>query len=448
MAREMETNYVISKYTYQFITTMGEYLIYCSRNNSFLKLTADMYNFLEKCKTNKSLIHKLDSDVLSLFLQYKIVVAENGDHDFLLKHQFEEDQITYYRSSLGLVLVPTMACNFDCPYCFEIDKRASRMSDNTIEELILFIKKHTDAKQLNITWYGGEPLLAFDLIEKILDRIHKEISIPLKRHSIITNGYYFNDKVVDFFKKYPLDSIQITLDGKKERHDNIRKLKNSGDGSFDRLIANMDKIVNALPNTKLAVRVNVEKSNLQDYYYLHSMLSERWKGHRVIIYPGLLRIDNNDGTALACNAIDRWESHELYYNLRVSKRLKEPLYPRLFTERGCCATVVNSYIIGTMGEIYKCWNDVSDNSRIIGYINQEKLTNPNLYYRYVVGSKWYYNKACVECFFLPICRGECAYYRLKNQYNNGKYILCQCMQKAPHMLNKCLEYWYDNQNNI
>jgi uncharacterized protein len=106
--------------------------------------------------------------------------------------------------------------------------------------------------------------------------------------------------------------------------------------------------------------------------------------------------------------------------------------------------VVNSYVIGPSGEIYKCWNDVSDDNKIIGYINQEKMTNSNLLYRYIVGAKWYHNKDCKKCFFLPICNGYCAWYRLRNMYENGKYVLCDCLQKAPNMLNKSLEELYEN----
>lgn len=41
-------------------------------------------------------------------------------------------------------------------------------------------------------------------------------------------------------------------------------------------------------------------------------------------------------------------------------------------------------------------------------------------------------------------KGSCAYYRLRNQYEGGQYTLCQCLQKTPNMLNKCLEYWYNH----
>jgi len=435
----------ISRFVYFFISSKKEHLVYCSRSNSFLKLSEVFFDFLKQCKENSSLISKIDEDLLSLLKKHKIVVSENEDSDFLLEHEFAENQSAYLYSSLGLVLVPTIACNFDCPYCFEKGKKASKMSDEVIENLIRFIKKHQETKKLFITWYGGEPLLSVDVIEKILKKIHSEISLPLTGHSIVTNGYYFDSKAIDLFRKYPLKSIQITLDGKKERHDNIRKQKITGEGSFDRLIANMDRIVKELPETKLSIRINIEKENLQDYFDLQKELSERWKGYKVVIHPGLLRIDNDTNTALACECIDRVEAHELYFNLSKEKILDEPVFPLLQGNRGCCATVINSYIIGTEGEIYKCWDDVTDSNKIIGYIDREELTNSSLFYKYMVGSKWYHNEECMNCFFLPICSGQCAHYRLKNMYENGKYNLCQCVQKTPKLLNETLEYWYDSQ---
>lgn len=439
--------YLISKYAYFFTSSKGEFLAYCSRSNSFMKLSKALYEYLYNAKKSNAQIDNIDDALFNHLKKNKLVVTDTEDQDFLLKHQYEEDQVTFHSSSLGLVLVPTLGCNFDCPYCFEEGKKPSRMSDEVINQLIDFILKHKEAKNLGITWYGGEPLLCFDIIRKIMDMIRSKLSIPIHGHSIVTNGYYFTQEVIDFFKDNPLDMIQITLDGLRERHDSIRKLKKSGKGSFDVLIANMDCILKELPDTLLSVRVNVEKSNIQDYYVLESYLSDRWKGCNVNIHPGFLRIDDQNRKCLSCDAIDRWQAHEMLFDMRTRGKSKKSIYPVLSKGNGCCATVTNSYIIGPTGEIYKCWNDVSNEDRIIGYINQNNLTNPNLYYRYVIGSKWYHNKECIDCFFLPICNGTCAYYRLRNKYEEGKYNLCQCLQKTPEMLNKCLEYWYDHHQN-
>ena len=117
--------------------------------------------------------------------------------------------------------------------------------------------------------------------------------------------------------------------------------------------------------------------------------------------------------------------------------------------KNCCATTLNSFVIGPEGEFYKCWNDVSDNSKIIGYINKDKLDNPILLQRYIVGTKWYNNKDCKECFVLPICKGICAWYRLRNIYEKGEFKMCNCLQRNTRMLNRCLEYsYYENKESI
>ncbi|MDR1654084.1 MAG: radical SAM protein [Prevotellaceae bacterium] len=231
--------YQLSKYIYTFVSSKGEFLIYCSRTNSFLKLTKELFEFISEIKKDSSLINEFDESLISLFVKNKILVVANEDDDYLLERQFEEDTITYSQKTLGLTLVPTLSCNFDCPYCFEEGKRGENMSDETIEHLLTFIRKHEIAKELSITWYGGEPLLAFNIIKKIVDRIENEVNIPIKYHTIVTNGFYFTDKILDFFKKHPLDTIQITLDGKKERHDTIRRQKVTGEGSYDILMNNM-----------------------------------------------------------------------------------------------------------------------------------------------------------------------------------------------------------------
>jgi len=203
--------YYLSRYTYFFISSKDEYLGYCSRSNAFLKLGCDLYAYLLDIQKTKALFDREGENTFELLKKYKFLVKEGEDDDFLLRYQFEQDTVTYYPTSLGLIIVPTLSCNFDCQYCFETGKRASHMEDDIINQLIPFIKKHRHAQDLHVTWYGGEPLLCLDVIKKILLKISSELpNYPIKYHSIITNGYYFNQEVVDLFKEFPLNAIQIT----------------------------------------------------------------------------------------------------------------------------------------------------------------------------------------------------------------------------------------------
>lgn len=357
---------VISRYAYFFKTSKSICLAYSSKNNSFLELSEDLYNFLdEKVKNNTIEIqNQLPEDIQIKLEQEGFICSESEDDDFVIKSQFITQSVQHNKSKLNLVIVPTLSCNFNCPYCFEKDKRASKMTNQTVDNLISFIKGFGDAKSLTLTWYGGEPLLAIPVIEKILNRITTEVSAKILKHSIITNGYLFDNKAIELFKKYPLDSIQITLDGIKDRHNSLRALKSNNAPTYDNILNNIDNIVNKLPNTELHIRVNIDKNNANDFFQIHNDIQGKYAGKNIIVYPGIIRLENEDMTNIVEPAFGRWETANMLYDLYSKGILKGDIYPTLRIAKTCCASCVSSYIIGPMGEIYKCWNDVSDKSKI------------------------------------------------------------------------------------
>lgn len=71
------------------------------------------------------------------------------------------------------------------------------MDKKTIHNIIRFLN-NSSAKELSLHWYGGEPLLRFDLMKKIYEGITKETSLKLVSNSIITNGYLINNAILDF----------------------------------------------------------------------------------------------------------------------------------------------------------------------------------------------------------------------------------------------------------
>lgn len=436
--------YKISRYAYWFKSSKGKNILYCSRTNSLMEISENVFKMLVDIKKGSLDISLVDEKILKNLLKNKIIVEDTADDDFLLELHYKTDKSTFSNTKLGLVIAPTIDCNFSCGYCFEKEKRISCMNDETIDSLIKFIQSHKECRTLDITWYGGEPLMAQDSIEKILDRITVEVDMHIGSHKMLTNGYLFNDKVVHLFTKYPLDILQITLDGNRDRHDNIRKEKYFGKPTYDRIVGNLDLILEYMPKTNVHLRINIDKSNINDYYRAVDELGNRWKDKNILIYPGILRIDNEDGKSLSCKAMSRWEIVEFMYDLSKNGIIDYPIYPHLVCSKTCTASRVNSYIIGPYGEIYKCWNDVSCRDRVVGNIKTGKVTNSNLLHRYIVGSKWYNNESCKKCFFLPICNGQCAWYQYRNKYEGSNFNLCDCMQKAPGMLNKSLEYYVDN----
>lgn len=440
---------IISRYSYFFKTSKSVYLAYSSKTNCFMELSKQLFETLiQKIKDQSYEIpHGIPKNTLDILEHEGIICGCNDDDDYVIKSQFITQSVQHDTSKLNLVLVPTLNCNFNCPYCFENGKRAKIMSDDTINHLINFIKELGGTKELTITWYGGEPLLAFPVIKKILNRISQESSIKIVKHSMITNGYLINDKVIKLFQEYPLDSIQITLDGTKERHNKLRALKANNAPTYNRIIENIGLVANNLTNTELHVRVNIDKNNANDFFQIYDEFKTKFNNNsNIIVYPGIIRLENEEKTNVIEPAFGRWDTAYLLYELYSKGILKGDVYPSHRVAKTCCAMCVNSYIIGPMGEIYKCWNDVSDESKVIGHIDQHEIENKTLYYRYHEGCAWYNDPVCKSCFFLPICNGKCAWYNERNIYHGANFNLCQCLQKAPGLLDKCLEYYYESQS--
>ena len=69
---------------------------------------------------------------------------------------------------LHLILMPTEACNFRCTYCYE-DFRYKRMDQEVIHGVKRYLSRRVaELDALTLSWFGGEPLLARDIVEDIL----------------------------------------------------------------------------------------------------------------------------------------------------------------------------------------------------------------------------------------------------------------------------------------
>lgn len=436
---------VLSRYCYFFTSSKGIHLGYSAMTNSFIELPQYAFNYL-KAVSNKEIpldISQIDNNTVNILSSQGFLVENSADNDFLNECQFVTQATQHNDSKLNLVIVPSLNCNFACSYCFENDKKAKYMTPSIENDLIRFIKENNGKSHIDLKWYGGEPLMSLSTIKSILDKLNNETDIKIIRHSIITNGYLFNEQAISVFKEYPLDTVQITLDGGKNRHDRLRALKGSNRPTFDVIIHNLRQIVEQLPSTQVHIRVNIDKTNLSDFYIIRDFIRENIKSSNIIVYPGIIRLENDEKTNIVEPSFSRWETAELLFQLFTQGLLDGETYPVLRKAKTCCAMCVNSFIIGPFGEIYKCWNDVSDDSKIVGYIQSPKIKNSQLFYRYHTACAWYNDPECKECFFLPICNGKCAWYGERNLFHNGDYNLCQCMQKAPGLLDRCLESYYN-----
>lgn len=404
-----------SIYTYLF-TEKGKYYLYNSQSNFFSEISEDLYKSLKNRTWSE-----LPPKVMVQLTTHKILVAAESKYDYYNSQRLLFNAQKYSNTHLSLVIVPTTACNFECPYCFEPKKNPKTVTPEVIDNIRQFVKSFPDAKQLDVTWYGGEPLLAFDKIKQIHSMLTEEGMPELRSQSIVTNGYLFSDEVVKFFNEVGLGSIQITLDGTREHHNTTRCLRLTHQPTFDTILHNIDRIVRDMPKTHLSIRVNIKKATSGQYIELLKYFAEKYPDNKLNVYPGLIREDTPDGKSMHCDCYSTEDVPDLN-ELVKEAGFNVRLFPRK-EQRGYMVHTLNSYIIGPEGELYKCWNDVSDPTMSVGNIASGKLTGSTRLLDFMTETTPF-NAECRECHAFPICGGGCGYYRLRNYKEGANFAIC------------------------
>ncbi|MCD6505133.1 radical SAM protein [Candidatus Poribacteria bacterium] len=157
----------------------------------------------------------------------------------------------------SITLNVTEDCNMRCRYCiYSGSYKGMRkhnkkyMSFQTAKKAIDQLLEHSfdrrKNKQINIGFYGGEPLLNFKLIRESIEYVESRIDPDLITYNITTNGTVLNDRIIDFLIAHDVNLL-VSLDGPKHRHDRYRVFPD-GRGSFDIVVRNLMRIRDRNPD--------------------------------------------------------------------------------------------------------------------------------------------------------------------------------------------------------
>lgn len=145
----------------------------------------------------------------------------------------DKDRINSRRGIGRIYLDVTSDCNLNCVYCLcsvSNSKRAIKYMDKGIARLAIdyLFENSKDWNQVDIYFYGGEPLLNFPLVEytvKYAKNKSKEYNKSVK-FLINTNGTLLSRKIINFLDEH-FSAIGLSLDGDKTVHDSQRPYKAS-----------------------------------------------------------------------------------------------------------------------------------------------------------------------------------------------------------------------------
>jgi uncharacterized protein len=122
------------------------------------------------------------------------------------------------------------------------------MSEETAFRAVDYMLKQSPLqKKFLVYFFGGEPLMNFPLIEKVIEyceEVCKFKNIEIK-YGMATNGTILNDRILECIKKHHI-KVTVSIDGPKEIHDKYRKFRNDK-GTFEVITENVKQISRYIP---------------------------------------------------------------------------------------------------------------------------------------------------------------------------------------------------------
>ena len=157
-------------------------------------------------------------------------------------------------------ILPTTACNARCVYCFEQGMKYVTMTDETVQQTIDFIKKERNPKHpVNFSWFGGEPLIGKNIIDKICSAM-REAEIPYTSRMISNGSLIETDLVQKMKDDWNMKMVQITLDGVEEEYNRRKNYYFNYESAYWHVLARI-KMLNVNDIT-VAIRINIDKGNI------------------------------------------------------------------------------------------------------------------------------------------------------------------------------------------
>lgn len=180
-----------SRFNHQF-TIEGKNYLFNAFRRGFYEIEDEVASVLRD-PAQPLAMDRVPTSMWETLVNQGFVVEDEFDEDRALLE--EREAVRNNRQSINLTIAPTIDCNFGCPYCFEgADKPQERMSEAVMEKILEFAGDLADetTNRLNVTWFGGEPLLAMPQIAKLTHLFRTRLVDPKGWSygaTIITNGY-------------------------------------------------------------------------------------------------------------------------------------------------------------------------------------------------------------------------------------------------------------------
>jgi len=408
-----------SRYNVPVGISNSEMLLFNIRTGALVRLSQERKNEMEHPDL-------MEESFSSFLFKQGFLIPNDFDEVSAVTNDYE--YVRQLKVSFSATLELTEECNFRCSYCYQshYPKHLDAVSEKRV--LAFLIRKMRGVKRFHVNWFGGEPLLRVETLTRMSRSLAEQAEVEgcnFTQH-ITTNGYLLTSEMAQQLAKLGVGNVQITLDGDKEAHDQLRQLV-SKRGTYEKVLQGCENAVSV--GIELIVRVNLSRINVNHIEGLIKDLNLHGiTGKNAIIH--IVRAINHG------NCDDK-TADILYSNAEFSQKWIEIL--QIVSDAGfslptleprgynCTFDLDQTVMIYRDGHIGHC---SSSNGYLADLDDHGNEINIGPLYAKIKNRNPGHDPKCRACQYLPMCMGGCSYLQQIEQEkcNPEKYVLKELIQ--------------------
>ena len=312
------------------------------------------------------------------------------------------------------------SCNLNCSYCFASQgkyhgERALMSFEVGRRALDFLIENSGSRKNLEVDFFGGEPLMNFDVVKKLVEYARSVEKAHNKnfRFTLTTNGVLIDEDVIEFANK-EMSNVVLSLDGRREIHDEFR-VDYQGKGSFDKIVPKFQRLVEARGGKNYYMRGTFTHRNPDFLEDIKAMLDLGFtelsmepvvtaKGDPAELTDSDIEIVKEQYEKLAALMMERRREGKpfTFYHYMIDLTGGPCIYKRI----SGCGSGTEYMAVTPSGELYPCHQFVGEEKFKLGDIwsgvtnteTQNEFFECNVYAR----------EECRNCWARLYCSGGCA----------------------------------------
>ena len=327
------------------------------------------------------------------------VLVYSTDDDYS-RYRFAVTALKAMDRSRGVktyTILPTTACNARCVYCYEQGMKVSTMSETTADKVIDFILKTKRSEEITLCWFGGEPLVAANIINRICTGLN-ENGVSFKSR-IVTNASLFTPELLDTaVNVWHLKRAQVSVDGSKSDYEARKLFCSPKIHNYEYLLKTIGIMLDA--GLEVTLRCNFDQGNIEGMYSFWEDINNLYgDSDKLRVYSSMLFQAQKDPSCI--------DLHKRYLELRTEAAKKGMKFLRFngseckMKTNFCMADSDGKCIvIGPDGNLYNCEHLPGNTSCASIFDEDIKLgSDPR--------ASLEADDKCRECPFLPECTPFC-----------------------------------------